>query len=87
MHVLAKAVALLLGVTDPVVKIIGSRYGEKLHETLLSREEMVTARDQGNYFRVPLDTRSLQYEVYFEEGREGVVTRADSPPRTPIDWT
>ena len=77
MHVLAQAVAELLGVTDPVVKIIGSRHGEKLHETLLSREEMVTARDEGDYFRIPLDTRSLQYEVYYEQGREGVVTRAD----------
>ncbi len=49
LDVLARAVAELLGVTDPVVKIIGSRHGEKLHETLLSREEMVKAIDEGDY--------------------------------------
>ena len=39
-----------------------------MHETLLSREEMAKAEDQGQYFRVPLDARSLQYELYFSEG-------------------
>lgn len=50
------------------VKLIGTRHGEKLHETLLSREEMVKSEDEGDYFRVPLDSRSLQYELYFDEG-------------------
>ncbi len=77
MRVLAQAVAAMVGVADPVVKIIGARHGEKMHETLLSREEMVTAQDQGDYFRVPLDTRSLQYEVYFDHGREGSLDRPD----------
>lgn len=77
MEVLARAVASLLGVNDPVVKIIGTRHGEKLHETLLSREETVKAVDEGPYFRVPLDTRSLQYELYHEQGVEGVANRDD----------
>ena len=65
---LARAVASLLGDDDPEIRVIGSRHGEKLHETLLSREEMVGSEDQGEYFRVPLDARSLQYELFFEEG-------------------
>jgi len=65
---LARAVASLWGDDDPEIRVIGSRHGEKLHETLLSREEMVKADDQGGYFRVPLDARSLQYELYFDEG-------------------
>lgn len=66
--VLAKAVAAVLGVEKPQLNVIGTRHGEKLHETLLSREEMVKADDHGKYFRVPLDARSLQYELYVEEG-------------------
>jgi len=65
---LARAVASLFGDDDPNIRVIGSRHGEKLHETLLSREEMVGSEDQGDYFRVPLDARSLQYELFFEEG-------------------
>ena len=65
---LARAVASLMGDDDPEIRVIGSRHGEKLHETLLSREEMVKASDEGEYFRVPLDARSLQYELYFDEG-------------------
>jgi UDP-N-acetylglucosamine 4,6-dehydratase len=65
---LARAVASLFGDDDPNIRVIGSRHGEKLHETLLSREEMVGSEDQGEYFRVPLDARSLQYELFFEEG-------------------
>lgn len=72
--VLARAVAGLLGVNNPEIKVIGTRHGEKLHETLLSREEMVKAADEDEYFRVPLDARSLQYELYYEEGeREAVI--------------
>ncbi|MDA8438547.1 MAG: SDR family NAD(P)-dependent oxidoreductase [Propionibacterium sp.] len=65
---LARAVASLMGDDDPEIRVIGSRHGEKLHETLLSREEMSKAADEGGYFRVPLDARSLQYELYFDEG-------------------
>lgn len=74
---LARAVASLLGQEDPEIRVIGSRHGEKLHETLLSREEMVTSEDQGGYFRVPLDARSLQYELYFEEGETGTARLQD----------
>lgn len=67
-EVLAQAVAELLGRPEAAKEIIGIRHGEKMHETLLSREEMSKAEDQGQYFRVPLDARSLQYELYFSEG-------------------
>ena len=53
---------------EPEIKIIGTRHGEKLHETLASREEMAKAEDQGDYFRVPLDGRDLNYSLYFDEG-------------------
>jgi UDP-glucose 4-epimerase len=69
-EVLARAVASLLGQDDPKINVIGVRHGEKLHETLLSREEMVKAVDQADYFRVPLDARGLEYELYFEEGEQ-----------------
>lgn len=68
LEVLARAVASLLGVEDPDLELIGTRHGEKLHETLLSREEMVKAEENGEYFRVPLDARTLQYELYYEQG-------------------
>lgn len=54
------------------VRVIGTRHGEKLYETLLTREEMASAEDQGGYYRVPRDTRDLNYAVYFSEGREAV---------------
>lgn len=66
--VLARAVANLLKVRVPEIRVIGTRHGEKLYETLLSREEMVRAEDHGDYFRVPLDARSLEYELFFDEG-------------------
>ncbi|HZK04751.1 MAG TPA: polysaccharide biosynthesis protein [Actinomycetaceae bacterium] len=71
-EVLARAVASLLGEDDPEIRVIGIRHGEKMHETLLSREEMVKASDEGDYFRVPLDARSLQYELYFDEGNREI---------------
>ena len=67
-EVLARAVASLLGNDDPEIKVIGSRHGEKMHEALLSSEEIAKAVDEGEFFRVPLDARSLQYELYFDEG-------------------
>ena len=51
-------------------KTIGVRHGEKLFESLLGAEEMAKAEDKGEYFRVPLDTRTLDYEVFFEKGEE-----------------
>jgi UDP-glucose 4-epimerase len=57
------------------VKIIGTRHGEKLYETLLTKEEMVKAIDMGDYYRIPADTRDLNYSKFFEDGEE-VITQA-----------
>lgn len=65
--VLAKAVKELFGITRED-KIIGIRHGEKLYETLLTNEECVHAQDLGNFYRVPCDKRTLNYEKYFSEG-------------------
>jgi len=54
------------------IKIIGARHGEKLYETLVTREDMVKAEDLGSYYRIPADTRDLNYEKYFSEGEEKV---------------
>ena len=67
-EVLARAVASLLGNDDPKITILGARHGEKLYESLLGREEKARSEDVGDYFRVPLDARSLEYELFFEEG-------------------
>jgi UDP-N-acetylglucosamine 4,6-dehydratase len=64
---LAVAVASIFEV-EPELVTIGTRHGEKLFETLLSREEMAKAEDHGDYFRVPLDTRSLDYGLFFDQG-------------------
>ncbi len=53
---------------DNPVKIIGTRHGEKLYESLVSREEMARAEDMGRYFRIPADDRDLNYKKYFVEG-------------------
>lgn len=53
---------------DNDIETIGTRHGEKLYETLLTREEMVHAIDQGDYYRIPADNRELNYGKYFEEG-------------------
>ena len=66
-HDLAVALANLFGV-DPDLSIIGTRHGEKLYETLLSQEEMAKAEDRGDYYRVPLDDRTLDYGIYYEHG-------------------
>jgi UDP-glucose 4-epimerase len=50
------------------VETIGTRHGEKLYEVLVSSEELATALDEGSYFRVPLDTRGLDYGLYFDQG-------------------
>ncbi|MDR3645405.1 MAG: polysaccharide biosynthesis protein [Clostridia bacterium] len=63
--VLAQALLELFGVHNEI-KIIGTRHGEKLFETLLTREEMATAIDMGTFYRIPADTRGLNYEQYCE---------------------
>ncbi|HOS45737.1 MAG TPA: polysaccharide biosynthesis protein [Paludibacter sp.] len=59
------------------IRIIGTRHGEKLYETLLNREEMAKAQDMGDYFRVPADVRDLNYNCYFVEGQEEVSLKED----------
>ena len=54
------------------VKVIGTRHGEKLYETLCTREEMVKAEDMGEFYRIPADNRDLNYAQYFSEGEEDV---------------
>ena len=54
------------------VKVIGTRHGEKLYETLVTREEMARAIDMGDYYRIPCDTRDLNYDKFFQEGDEKV---------------
>lgn len=54
------------------IKIIGTRHGEKLYETLVNREDMVKAEDMGDYYRIPADNRDLNYEQYFSEGEPKV---------------
>jgi UDP-glucose 4-epimerase len=54
--------------SDCEVKVIGTRHGEKLYESLISREEMAKADDMGRYYRIPADNRDLNYKKYFVEG-------------------
>jgi len=76
-EVLARAVSSLLGDDDPDIKMIGTRHGEKLHETLLSREEIVRASEQDEYYRVPLDVRSMNYERFYEDGHTALADLDD----------
>jgi len=57
---------------DNPVRVIGTRHGEKLYESLISREEMARAEDMGAYFRIPADNRDLNYAQYFSEGEENI---------------
>lgn len=74
--VLAESVKKLLGKPNHKVEIIGTRHGEKLFETLLTREEMIKAEDLGNYYRVVADERDLNYGKYFEKG-ESIITQTE----------
>jgi UDP-glucose 4-epimerase len=68
---LAKGISLALGQgADPETRVIGVRHGEKIYESLLGTEERAKADDLGDYFRVPLDSRSLDYNIYFDQGIE-----------------
>ncbi|HHJ10633.1 MAG TPA: NAD-dependent epimerase/dehydratase family protein [Bacteroidetes bacterium] len=68
---LVKALKDIYKANNPV-KIIGTRHGEKLYETLVNREEMVKAEDLGDYFRIPADTRDLNYDRYFSVGEKDI---------------
>ncbi len=59
------------------IEIIGTRHGEKLYETLISREEMSRAEDMGNYYRIPADNRDLNYNQYFNEGEQKISNQSD----------
>ena len=67
-EVLARALTQLMGKPEHEIRIIGTRHGEKLYEALLSREEMVAARDLGEYYQVPPDLRDLNYGKFVEQG-------------------
>jgi UDP-glucose 4-epimerase len=70
-EVLARALLKLYS-AETDIKVIGTRHGEKLYETLVNREEMAKAEDLGKYFRIPADTRDLNYGKYFTEGETNV---------------
>jgi UDP-glucose 4-epimerase len=73
---LAQALKELFNSSVPI-NIIGTRHGEKLFESLISREEMAKAEDMGNYFRVPADNRDLNYAQYFTEGEKKIASFDD----------
>lgn len=73
---LAKAMLKVFKARNPI-RVIGTRHGEKLYETLLTREEMARAEDLGGYFRIPADTRGLDYNLYFTKGEERVSKEND----------
>jgi UDP-glucose 4-epimerase len=85
---LTLALRKLLKLDNPV-RVIGTRHGEKLYETLLTREEMVAAEDLGGYYRVPADNRDLNYALYFSQGRSEVGHLQDynshNTPRLDVD--
>jgi UDP-glucose 4-epimerase len=59
--------------SDVESRVIGIRHGEKIYETLASKEELATAEDMGNYYRVRMDSRDLNYEKFFTDGNENEI--------------
>jgi len=59
------------------VRIVGTRHGEKLYETLVSREEMARVEDMHDFYRVPADNRDLNYAMYFTDGQEKISSQDD----------
>jgi len=76
LETLALALKHLFDARNPI-KVIGTRHGEKLYETLLTREEIAVAEDMGDYYRVAADNRDLNYGLYFETGRNEVSLKDD----------
>ena len=74
--VLAQAMKELFSAENPI-QIIGTRHGEKLYESLLSREEMAHAEDMDRYYRIPSDDRDLNYAKYYVEGESSVSASQD----------
>lgn len=62
---------------DTQVRVIGTRHGEKLYESLISREEMAKAKDMGGYYRIPADNRDLNYAQFYSEGEEKITHQED----------
>lgn len=82
LDVLAKALMEIYAQINPKygeteIKVIGTRHGEKLYETLVTREEMAKAIDMGNYYRIPCDNRDLNYDKFFVEGNEEMAKMDD----------
>lgn len=77
LDVLGRAVCELLGKPDHPIVTIGTRHGEKLYETLLSREEMVSAEEMGDYYRVPPDLRDLNYGKFVDQGEVAISKSED----------
>jgi UDP-glucose 4-epimerase len=73
---LAEALKRVFGSNSPI-RVIGTRHGEKLYETLLTREERARSEDMGRYYRVPADNRDLNYAIYFTEGAREVGATED----------
>ena len=71
LNVLANALKKIYS-SDAEIRVIGTRHGEKLYETLVTREEMSKAEDMGDYYRIPCDTRDLNYDKFFIEGSEKI---------------
>lgn len=82
LETLATALKEIYTMVDPKygkteVRVIGTRHGEKLYETLVTREEMLRSEDCGNYFRIPCDSRDLNYDKYFTEGDDAISRTED----------
>jgi UDP-glucose 4-epimerase len=75
-EVLAMALLEIYQVSNPI-RIIGTRHGEKVYETLVTREEMAKAVDMGDYYRIPADNRDLNYGKFFTEGESKVSEAED----------
>ena len=73
---LAQAIKELAKV-DNEIKVIGTRHGEKLYETLCTREEMAKAEDMGDFYRIPADNRDLNYSIYFSQGEKSMAEIED----------
>jgi UDP-glucose 4-epimerase len=74
-EVLVNAILNIMGRKEYDIKIIGARHGEKLYETLLSKEEMFSAIDLGNYYQIPSDARDLNYEKFYDTGNSQLTKR------------
>ncbi len=77
LEVLAHALIELYNAAASKIKVIGTRHGEKLYETLITREEMARAENNDYYYRIPCDSRDLNYDKYFVDGEEKVATFED----------